>query len=312
MQGYLPFFGGGGGGLALNQLLVQMDGVDEPPFFRRIFTNKANTWLDAMYFVPQRIGKLSLRLARPKPSPEQVFFIGATNIPLTELDPALTRPGRMGRHVWFRTPTQEDRKDIFDLYMAKVDHDAELDTDRRRDELSRITNGYSPAMIEQVCSMALTYATSEGRRQFEWTDIVEAMTTVESGTAINQPTRAREAVDRHPRGRHAAPATSTPTTTSRPGSRSAAAAVRAPPPRSRRRERFVHWRSEGSRGSSGAGRNGGRDRLLRPELHRGGRRRRVATTQARSWSASPAWARAVDLSSASTTPSAPWRCRTRP
>jgi cell division protease FtsH len=187
VRGYLPFFGGGMGGLALNQLLVQMDGVDEPPFFRRLFTNKVNTWLDALYFIPRRVGKVSFRLHRPKPSPEQVFFIGATNIPLDQLDPALTRPGRMGRHVWFRTPTAEDRKDIFDLYMAKVAHDPELDTDRRRDELSRITNGYSPAMIEQVCSMALTYAHSEGRERFEWLDIVEAMTTVESGTAINQP-----------------------------------------------------------------------------------------------------------------------------
>ena len=42
--------------------------------------------------------------------------------------PALTRPGRMGRHVWFRTPTKEDRKDIFDLYLAKVAHDPDLDT----------------------------------------------------------------------------------------------------------------------------------------------------------------------------------------
>ena len=246
VQGYLPFMGGGMGGLALNQLLVQMDGVDEPPFFRRIFTNKANTWLDAMYFVPQRIGKMSLRLKRPKPSPEQVFFIGATNIPLTELDPALTRPGRMGRHVWFRTPTQEDRKDIFDLYMAKVDHDAELDTERRRDELSRITNGYSPAMIEQVCSMALTYATSEGRRQFEWTDIVEAMTTVESGTAINQPYPEHEkrSIAIHEAG-HAAAShiyadnhLSTRLSIRRRGhSGGHHAAIE-------KEERFVHWRSE--------------------------------------------------------------------
>jgi ATP-dependent Zn protease len=187
VQSFMPGMFGGQGGLALNQLLVQMDGVDEPPFFRRIATNKINTWLDAMYFVPRKVGSVSLRMRRPKPSPEQVFFIGATNIPLNQLDPALTRPGRMGRHVWFRTPTKEDRQDIFDLYMAKVDHDAELDTDRRREELARITNGYSPAMIEQVCSMALTYAHSEGRDRFQWVDIVEAMTTVESGTAINQP-----------------------------------------------------------------------------------------------------------------------------
>jgi ATP-dependent Zn protease len=39
-------------------------------------------------------------------------------------------------------------------------------------------------MIEQVCSMALTYAHSEGRLSFGWEDIVEAMTTIESGTAV--------------------------------------------------------------------------------------------------------------------------------
>jgi len=101
------------------------------------------------------------------------------------LDPALVRPGRMGRHIWFRTPTQQDRLDVFDLYITKVAHDPELDTPVRRDELARIANGYSPAMIQQVCSMALTYAHHEGRPEFNWDDIVEAMTTVESGTAIN-------------------------------------------------------------------------------------------------------------------------------
>src|SRR3954464_5852126 len=99
------------------------------------------------------------------------------------LDPALTRPGRMGRHVWFRTPTKHDRLDIFDLYLRKVSHDEDPQHDKRRDELARVTNGYSPAMIEQVCSMALTIAHHDGRMALSWEDIVEAMTTVESGTA---------------------------------------------------------------------------------------------------------------------------------
>jgi cell division protease FtsH len=185
------FFPGGmggmgmGGGLALNQLLVQMDGIDEPPFFRKWLTKKFNTFLDALYIVPRRIGKASLRIRPPKPRPEQVYFIGATNVPIEQLDPALLRPGRMGRHIYFRTPTKKDRLDIFDLYLGKVDHVAELDGDKRRDELARITNGYSPAMIEQVCSMALTYAHSDGREAFEWADIVEAITTIEAGTAQN-------------------------------------------------------------------------------------------------------------------------------
>jgi cell division protease FtsH len=177
--------GGGYGGLALNQLLVQMDGIGEAPFLRRFWTNRINTILDASYLVPRRVGGVSLRLPAPKPANEQVFFIGATNVPIDRLDPALIRPGRMGRHVWFRTPTFEDRRDVFNLYLAKVEHEPDLDTDRRRDELARITNGYSPAMIEQVCSLALTYSHTDGRQAFGWTDIVEAMTTVESGTAQN-------------------------------------------------------------------------------------------------------------------------------
>jgi ATP-dependent Zn protease len=176
---------GGGGQMALNQLLVVMDGLDAPPLGRRLMTNSVNTLLDAIYVVPTTWRGHRLRLPAPKPRNEQIYFIGATNVPIEQLDPALTRPGRMGRHVWFRTPTKNDRKDIFELYLGKVSHVADLDSDRRRDELARMTMGYSPAMIEQVCSMALTIAHHSGREAFAWDDLVEAMTTVESGTAIN-------------------------------------------------------------------------------------------------------------------------------
>jgi ATP-dependent Zn protease len=177
--------GMGGGQLALNQLLVVMDGIDSPPFLRRVLTNRINTLLDASYIVPRRVGKVSLRIPRARPRGEQIYFIGATNVPMDRLDPALTRPGRMGRHVSFRTPTKDDRKDVFDLYLGKVAHDAELDQPKRRDEIARITNGYSPAMIDQVCSMALTNAQHEGKVSFEWEHLVQAMTTLEAGSAIN-------------------------------------------------------------------------------------------------------------------------------
>src|SRR6185369_16327253 len=176
--------GMGGGGMALNQLLVVMDGIDNPPFMRRVITNKTNTLLDASFIVPRRVKGKSLRLPAPRPRSEQVYFIGATNVPIDRLDPALIRPGRMGRHVWFRTPTKHDRLDIIDLYINKVSHDADLDMPRRRDEIARVTNGYSPAMIEQVTSMALTIAHHSGRERFSWEDLVESITTLESGTAI--------------------------------------------------------------------------------------------------------------------------------
>ena len=182
--GVFPGMFGGGGQLALNQLLIVMDGIDNPPFVQRMLTNVSNKVLDALYFVPRRLGRVPLRLPHTHPGRGQIYFIGATNVPMEMLDPALTRPGRLGRHVWFRTPTKQDRLDIFDLYLGKVAHEPDLDTEKRRDELARVTNGYSPAMVEQVCSMALTLAHHDGRLAFGWEDIVEAMTTVESGTAI--------------------------------------------------------------------------------------------------------------------------------
>src|SRR5581483_8736566 len=201
-QGIFPGMMGGMGQLALNQLLVTMDGVDNPPFLRRLYTSKINSFLDAIYVVPRRLSKTpgrifaialmlvgacffvegvmqpfsistlgaifiaaagllaalvgvsvwrgvnkngtaSLRMPAPRPTGAQIYFIGATNVPMERLDPALTRPGRMGRHVQFRTPTKDDRKDVFDLYLGKVAHDPELDTPQRRDEIARITNGYS-------------------------------------------------------------------------------------------------------------------------------------------------------------------------
>jgi hypothetical protein len=187
MNGVVNFMfpgGMGGGSLALNQLLVVMDGIDNPPFFKKLFTNKTNALLDGIYIVPRRVGSRSLRIPAARPRREQIYFIGATNVPVDRLDPALTRPGRMGRHVWFRTPTKQDRLDVLDLYLGKVAHASELDQPHKREEIARVTNGYAPAMLEQVTSMALTIAHHSDRDALTWDDLVEAMTTLEAGTAV--------------------------------------------------------------------------------------------------------------------------------
>ena len=273
---------GGGGSLALNQLLVVMDGIDDPPLTRKFITNRLNTFLDALYIVPQRIGRVSLRKKPPRPRKEEIYFIGACNVPLQVLDPALTRPGRMGRHIFFRTPTWEDRRDIFDLYITKVDHVEALDTERKRDELARITSGYSPAMIDQVCSMALTYAHSDGRlavrvgRPARGDD--DGRVGRRDPAAVPE---ARGAGDRDPRGRPCrllAPLRREP----------AVDAPVDPPPRQLRRPP----RRDGARGALrrlalgadrgadlGARRDGRRARLLRPEHDRRRRRRPLDDVQ---------------------------------
>jgi len=184
MNFMFPGMGGMGGGLALNQLLVVMDGIDNPPFFKKFFTSKLNTFLDGIFIVPRRVKGFSMRLPAARPRKEQIYFIGATNVPVERLDPALTRPGRLGRHVWFRTPTKQDRLDVLDLYLNKVSHAPDLDLEHRREEIARVTNGYSPAMLEQVTSMALTIAHHSHRDALDWQDLVEAMTTLEAGTAV--------------------------------------------------------------------------------------------------------------------------------
>jgi ATP-dependent Zn protease len=194
----------GGGQLGLNMLLVLMDGIDNPGFIVRQLRGFANLTLDGL-FLPRIIAfngtRVPLRIKALKAPAYNILFIGATNRP-SVLDEALTRPGRFGRQIVFRLPTRDDRKDIASLYFEKKQHDPALDTPSRRDEFARITEGYSPADIEQVLSLALLYAFNDGRQSFDWKDIREAMGNVEAGLAIpvEYTERDKIAVARHELG----------------------------------------------------------------------------------------------------------------
>src|SRR5258706_5552448 len=187
-----PMMGGGmggmfgGGQLGLNMLLVLMDGIDNPGRIIRQLRGLVNLTLDGL-FLPRVIAfngtRINLRIPALKAPNYNMLFIGATNRP-SVLDEALTRPGRFGRQIVFRLPNREDRKDIASLYFDKKQHDPALDTPSRREEFARITEGYSPADIEQVLSLALLYAFNEGREAFGWKEIREAMGNVEAGVAL--------------------------------------------------------------------------------------------------------------------------------
>jgi len=204
-----PMMGGmggmfGGGQLGLNMLLVLMDGIDNPGMIVRQLRGLVNLTLDGV-FLPRMIAfngtKLNLRIPALKAPNYNMLFIGATNRP-SVLDEALTRPGRFGRQIVFRLPNREDRKDIAALYFDKKQHDPALDTPSRREEFARITDGYSPADIEQVLSLALLYAFEDGRDALYWKDIREAMGNVEAGLAIpvEYTERDKIAVARHELG----------------------------------------------------------------------------------------------------------------
>ncbi len=195
------FMGGmmmGGGLMALNMLLVVMDGLDNPSFMRKLFRKVVNGILDASFIIPPRIplgnGRaISLRIPPLKPPRYNIFFMGATNRPQV-LDEAVTRPGRFGRQIIFKMPDLEDRKDIADLYFSKVRHDKRLDESEVRNEFALITKGYSPAMIQQALSVALMYAFEHGREGFVWEDLRESMANIEAGLAEPVKYTEREAL----------------------------------------------------------------------------------------------------------------------
>src|SRR4029077_9009155 len=204
MMGGMGGMFGRGGMMGLNMLLVLMDGIDNPGYIIRQLRGLVNLPLDGL-FLPRKVGAngttLSLRIPPLKAPSSNILFIGATNRP-NVLDEAVIRPGRFGRQIVFLTPNREARKDIAALYFDKKQHDPSLDTPERRDEFARVTEGYSPADIEQVLSLALLYAFEDGRDTFFWKDIREAMGNVEAGLLIpvEYTERDRIAVARHELG----------------------------------------------------------------------------------------------------------------
>jgi len=195
---------GGNSMLGLNMLLVLMDGIDNPGMMVRQARGFVNLTLEGL-FLPRVIAfngtKIQLRIPALKAPNFNILFIGATNRP-SVLDEALTRPGRFGRQIQFLMPNREARKDIAALYFDKKQHDPELDLPARRDEFARITEGKSPADIEQVASLALLYAFEDGRSAFNWKDVREALGNVESGLPIpiEYSERDKVAIARHELG----------------------------------------------------------------------------------------------------------------
>ena len=109
------------GSLALNQLLVVMDGIDNPPFTTpRAHEQDQHAPGRDLHRAAPRSAASRCGCRRRARGASRSTSSARPTCPIERLDPALIRPGRMGRHVWFRTPTKQDRLDVFDLYLDKV------------------------------------------------------------------------------------------------------------------------------------------------------------------------------------------------
>lgn len=80
----------------------------------------------------------------------QVVVIGATNRP-DSVDPALRRPGRFDRELYFPLPSREARRSIINIHTKNWEPPL---SDDFKDKLSVITKGYGGADLRALCTEA--------------------------------------------------------------------------------------------------------------------------------------------------------------
>jgi ATP-dependent Zn protease len=166
----------------VNELLIQLQSFDQPPTGTRILSalvDVVNAWLP-----PVR------HLRKPVAPKANILVIGATNR-AADLDPALLRPGRFDRTIYFDLPSRSGRRDIIDYYLAKKAHEEELDEPSLRETLAAMTSGYTPVMLEHLFDEALVWAIRRGAERLSWADVQHAKMTEEIGLA--QPVEYSEA-----------------------------------------------------------------------------------------------------------------------
>jgi cell division protease FtsH len=166
----------------VNELLIQLQSFDQPPLTTRMaggVIELLNRWLPA-----------GREWRKPAPAAANILVIGATNR-AADLDPALVRPGRFDRAIFFGLPSRSGRREIIDYYLAKKAHETELDDPDTRDTLSALTAGYSPVMIEHLLDESLVWALRRGADRLSWADVQQAKMTEEIGLA--QPVEYTEA-----------------------------------------------------------------------------------------------------------------------
>jgi ATP-dependent Zn protease len=182
----------GTGGM-VNELLIQLQSFDSPPRGQRMvnhFKMAINNYLP------------SHRQLKKKPVPySNILVIGATNRADT-LDPALMRPGRFDRSLYFDLPSRAGRRELIDYFLIRRAHAEEMKREDLRDELAAMSLGYSPAMLEHILDEALVWAIREGRKQLSWKDIQRARLSEEIGLAqpVAYTIRERDLIATHEAG----------------------------------------------------------------------------------------------------------------
>ena len=96
---------------------------------------------------------------------DHILVIGATNHE-DSLDPAAVRPGRFDKKIHVPFPDINGRTDIFNIYLAKIQHDATIEPKK----LAQMSPGFTGAEIENLVNTAITEAVHRGKEVADMKD----------------------------------------------------------------------------------------------------------------------------------------------
>lgn len=104
---------------------------------------------------------------------DSLFVIAATNR-VSDIDPALKRPGRFDRIVEIKIPDFDSRKAIIEFYLKKIKHHQSIDTTK----LAYATVDMTPADLENLVNEAAIRAVREDKTHVAMNHFEEALKAV--------------------------------------------------------------------------------------------------------------------------------------
>ena len=116
------------------------------------------------------INQLLTELDGLRQTENNIVVIAATNVAESDLDPALMRAGRFDRKIYVGKPNLEDRKALFEYYLAKTKYDTSIDIG----VLARKAVGFSSADIANMVRESSLIAIRNKRNKITYKDLSES------------------------------------------------------------------------------------------------------------------------------------------
>ena len=131
--------------------------------------------------ITQTINQFLTELDGLRKQENTIVVLGATNVSEGELDSAVMRSGRLERKIYVKRPNNQERTEVFEFYLKKVNADKDVTPER----LARIAVGFTPAEIDNMIREAGLLALRADRKLITMADMTEAYDRITIGALSN-------------------------------------------------------------------------------------------------------------------------------